>query len=386
MNNFNPKYPSTKDLRDLAKKKIPKFSFEYLDGGCNEDININRNTSDIRNVELTPNYIKKSFTPNLKTKLFGEIYDVPFGISPIGLQGLIWPNSPEILAKASKKYNIPFILSTVTTSDIETIGRITDGKAWFQLYYPSKKSIRMDILERVKISGYPVLVLLCDVPTFGYRPKDIRNGLAMPAKMSLRNMFQILKCPEWAFKSLVNGKPNFKILKPYMKEKMNLKQLGKFMDETFDGRLNEEKIKPIRDFWKGKIVLKGVTSKIDIEKSISLGIDGIIVSNHGGRQLDAGSSTIKSMLSLVKKYEKKTTIMIDSGLRSGVDVARVIASGAKFSFMGRTFMYGVGALGNSGANHTIEMLSKQLNQVMTQIGCEKISDITKFINPDRDSL
>ena len=152
----------------------------------------------------------------------------------------------------------------------------------------------------------------------------------MPPKMSLKNMLQILKCPEWAFKSLLNGKPNFETLKTYMRGKMNLRQLGKFMNDTFDGRLDEEKIKPIRDIWKGKIVLKGIASEIDIEKSISLGIDGIIVSNHGGRQLDAGSSTINSMVSLVKKYEKRTTIMIDSGLRSGVDVARVMASGAKF--------------------------------------------------------
>ena len=377
---FNSKYPSTKDLRSLASKKIPTFAFEYLDGGCNEDVNITRNTSDIREIELIPNYIRKSFTPDLKTKLFDKVYDVPFGVAPIGLQGLIWPNSPNIIAEASKKYNFPFILSTVSTSDIETIAKITDGEAWFQLYYPSNKTIRNDILERAKNSGCEVLVLLCDVPTFGYRPKDIKNGLAMPPKMSLKNMLQILKCPEWAFKSLLNGKPNFETLKTYMRGKMNLRQLGRFMNDTFDGRLDEEKIKPIRDIWKGKIVLKGIASEIDIEKSISLGIDGIIVSNHGGRQLDAGSSTINSMVSLVKKYEKRTTIMIDSGLRSGVDVARVMASGAKFCFLGRTFMYGVGALGNNGALHTFEMLKKQLNQVMIQIGCEKTSELINFIN------
>ena len=381
---FNSKYPSTEDLRSLASKKIPKFAFEYLDGGCNEDVNITRNTSDIREIELTPNYIRESFTPNLKTKLFDKTYNVPFGVAPIGLQGLIWPNSPNIIAEASKKYNFPFILSTVSTSDIETISKITDGEAWFQLYYPSNKTIRYDILKRAEDSGCPVLVLLCDVPSFGYRPKDIKNGLAMPPKMSLNNMIQILKCPEWALKTLYNGKPNFETLKAYMKGKMNLRQLGKFMNDTFDGRLNEEKIKPIRDMWKGKIVLKGIVSEVDIEKSISLGIDGIIVSNHGGRQLDAGLSTINSMIPLIKKYDKKTTIMIDSGLRSGVDIARVLASGAKFCFLGRTFMYGVGALGNNGALHTFEMLNKQLSQVMIQIGCEKISDLKSFLHSKKE--
>mgnify|MGYP003301753546 CR=1 FL=1 len=139
-------------------------------------------------------------------KLFNKTYNVPFGVAPIGLQGLIWPNSPNIIAEASKKYNFPFILSTVSTSDIETISKITDGEAWFQLYYPSNKTIRYDILKRAEDSGCPVLVLLCDVPSFGYRPKDIKNGLAMPPKMSLNNMIQILKCPEWALKTLYNGK------------------------------------------------------------------------------------------------------------------------------------------------------------------------------------
>ena len=376
---FNLKYPSIDDLRKKAKRKMPKFAFEYLDGGCNDDINLKKNTSDIRAVELIPNYLKSKVQVDLKTTLFGETYDAPFGVAPIGLQGLMWPKAPEILAHAAKKQNLPFVLSTVTTSSIEKIGKISEGKAWFQLYHPAKKEVRDDLIERASNAGYPVLVLLSDVPTFGFRPRDIRNGLAMPPKMSINNFIQILKRPEWALKTLMNGQPQFESLLPYMPKGLNLNQLGKFMDATFDGRLNEEKIKPIRDLWKGKIVLKGVASSADMEKAISLGIDGVIISNHGGRQLDAGQSTLHALQSLNKKYEDKITIMMDSGLRSGPDVARTLASGAKFTFIGRSFMYGVGALGSQGGEHTMELIKTELLQVMDQIGCEKTSDFPNFL-------
>jgi len=377
---INSKYPSIADLRSKAKSKMPKFAFEYLDGGCNNDDNLKKNTSDLRAVELIPEYLKPSVKVNLQTSLFGITYDAPFGIAPIGLQGLMWPKAPEILARAAFENNIPFILSTVTTSSIERIAQITEGKAWFQLYYPAKEEVRKDIIKRAAEAACPVLVLLSDVPSFGFRPRDIRNGLAMPPKMSARNFYEILKRPEWALKTLLHGQPEFETLKPYMPKDLNLNQLAKFMDETFDGRLNEEKIKPIREQWKGKIVLKGVTSEADMEKAIRLGLDGVIISNHGGRQLDAGESTIKSLKKLQAKYKDKITLMMDSGLRNGPDVARTLAEGASFSFLGRSFMYGVGALGNQGAQHTIELIKTELMQVMDQLGCEKTTDLPQFLS------
>ena len=224
-----------------------------------------------------------------------------------------------------------------------------------------------------------MLVLLCDVPTFGFRPKEIRNGLSMPPKMTLNNILQILGKPNWALQTLKHGQPNFETLKPYMPKSLNLKQLGLFMDQMFSKRMNEEKIAPIRDKWKGKIVLKGVATEADAEKAIKLGLDGIIVSNHGGRQLDAGESTIKPMTRIAKKYGNQITVMMDSGIRSGPDVARALASGAAFTFMGRSFMYGVAALGAEGGGHTISLLQTQLQQVMEQLGCNTISDFPRHL-------
>lgn len=376
---FNYKYPSVDDLRDKAKKRIPNFAFEYLDGGCNEDVNIIRNTSEIRDVQLEPRYLNNYQDSSLKTTLFGRQYDAPFGIAPVGLQGLMWPNSPEILAKAALKHNIPFILSTVSTSSIERISELTQGNAWFQLYNPVEDSIRKDIINRADAAQCPVLVLLCDVPTFGYRPKDFRNGLALPPKMSLSNILQILQRPRWAYETLKHGQPNFENLKPYMPEGLNLTQLGKFMDQTFSGRLNEERIAPIREQWKGKLVLKGVSSEADTLEAIRLGFDGIIVSNHGGRQLDPGESTIKPLTNIASKYGDQIEVMMDSGIRSGPDIARSLASGAKFTFMGRSFMYGAAALGEKGGDHTISMLKVQLKQVLDQLCCKKVSDLPKHL-------
>lgn len=378
-NQYNSNYPSVADLRSKAKKRIPKFAFEYLDGGCNEDTNIVKNTAEIREVELIPEYLTRHTGSSMKTELFGTVYDAPFGISPIGLQGLIWPKASEILAKAAFEHNIPFCLSTVATSNIETIAEITEGKAWFQLYHPTENSMRDAIINRAAAAEMPVLVILSDVPSFGFRPRDIRNGLAMPPKMTLNNMLQICGKPNWALRTLLNGQPEFANLKPYMPKGLDLAQLGKFMDQTFSGRLNEEKIKPIRDMWKGKLVLKGVANEIDVEKAIKLGLDGVIVSNHGGRQLDAGESAIKPLTRIAEKFGDQITVMMDSGIRSGPDVARTMASGAAFTFMGRAFMYGVAALGKSGGDHAIAMLKTQLQQVMEQLCCERTEDFPKFL-------
>lgn len=376
---FNPKYPSMEDLRNRAKKRIPKFAFEYLDGGCNEDVSISRNTEEIRKVQLQPRYLRNQGISSTKTSVLGMEFDAPFGIAPVGLQGLMWPNSPEILAKAAFKHNIPFILSTVTTMDIERASELTEGNAWFQLYNPAEAELRNDIINRAAAAECPVLVLLCDVPTFGYRPRDIRNGLALPPKMSVANIIQILGKPTWAAKTLRYGQPTFETLKPYTPEGLNLKQLGQFMDKTFSGRLNEERIKPIRDKWKGKLVLKGVASAQDTEDAIRLGFDGIIVSNHGGRQLDAAESTINSLTEIAAKYGDQIEVMMDSGLRSGPDIARTMASGAKFTFMGRSFLYGCGALGKKGGDHTITMLKTQFKQVMDQLCCERVEDLPKHL-------
>ena len=379
-NAFDSRYPSIEDLRARAKARIPKFAFEYLDSGCNEEVNLRKNTEDLQQIELVPRYLRTHKPPSLETTLFGHRYSVPFGVAPIGLQGLIWPGAPELLAKAATANNLPFILSTVSTASIERIAKITEGKAWFQLYNPAEDALREDLLTRAEQAGIEVLVLLSDVPSFGYRHNDIRNGLSMPPKMSLRNVLNILGHGQWALNTLAHGQPEFQTLKPYMPKNLSLSQLGAFMNQTFSGKLSAEKIAPIRDRWKGKLVLKGVASAEDAALAAALGFDGLIVSNHGGRQIDAGESSIRSLDRVLSAVNtEQITVILDSGLRSGPDIARALARGAQFTFMGRPFMYGVAALGAKGPDHTIELLRRQLQQVLEQLCCENPTELSQFL-------
>ena len=376
---LNSNYPSIEHLRERARQRMPRFAFEYLEGGCFSEINLHRNTAEIRDVQLRPWYLRDYPGSDLSTELFGERYDAPFGVAPIGLQGLMWPRATEILAKAAHQHNIPFVLSTVGTADIETVSELTEGKAWFQLYHPVEDELRNKLLDRAMQAGVKVLVILADTPTFAYRPKEIRNGLSIPPKMSLRNITQMMTHPQWSLEQLAAGAPEFKTMKPYIPKGLSLKHLALFMNKTFSGRLNTEKIQALRDRWKGKLVVKGIVTPEDAERAIALGADGLIVSNHGGRQLDVGESTIKPLTTLAKEFGNRTTSMLDSGVRNGPDVACALASGAQFAFLGRSFMYGVGALGKTGGDHTMTMLKRQLQQVMEQVACEKITDFPKHL-------
>ncbi|GGH07625.1 alpha-hydroxy-acid oxidizing protein [Sphingobacterium alkalisoli] len=374
---YKSQYPSIVDLKKKAKKRIPKFAFDYLEGGCNEELNLMRNESDFDEILLKPQYLHVADDIDMSVELFGRRYSAPFGISPIGLQGLMWPNAPEILAKAAAKHDIPYTLSTVSTSSIERIAEVSDGKAWFQLYHPTENRLRDDILQRLTDVECPVLVVLVDVPSFGLRYREIKSGLSMPPKMNISNIFQAMTRPIWGIKTLQHGIPSFATLKPYMEKGLDLSQLGQFMNKTFTGKVNIEKVKAIRDIWKGPLVLKGITTEEDMQAAIAIGADGVIVSNHGGRQIDAGESSIHSLIKLAGNplYKEKTKIMLDGGIRSGVDLARAHAVGSDFNFMGRPFMYGVGALGDEGGENTINLFKAQLYQIMQQLSLEKIEQL-----------
>lgn len=376
---IDSRYPSIDHLRERCRQRLPGFAFDYLAGGCFAERNLRKNTEEIRDVQLKPWYLKDYAGSQLSTELFGKTYDAPFGVAPIGLQGLMWPRATEILAKAAHQHNIPFVLSTVGTASIETVAELTEGNAWFQLYHPAEDDLRDKLLDRAAAAELPVLVILADTPTFGWRPKEIRNGLSIPPKMSLRNIFQMTTNPTWSFGQLSAGAPEFKTMKPYIPKGLSMKHLGLFMNKTFSGRLTADKIAAIRDRWQGKLVIKGIVNPEDAEMAIKLGVDGMIVSNHGGRQLDIGQSTIKPLTALAKEFGERTTLMLDSGVRDGPDVACALASGAQFTFMGRSFMYGVGALGHKGGDHTMTMIKRQLQQVMEQVACERVTDFPKHL-------
>lgn len=376
---FDARYPDVSDLKARAKQRMPKFAFDYLVGGCMEEISVARNRQDVEAVQLRSELLKPFDGSNLETEIFGHKYSAPFGIAPVGLQGLMWPKAPEILAKSAKEKNVPYILSTVSSASLESIAEISEGHAWYQLYNPTDDGIRNDLLNRIKAAQYKVLVVTVDVPTFGYRPRDIKNGLAMPPKMTLKNIWQMVTSPAWFVETALAGKPEMQTLKPYMPKNMPTDELAAFMNKTVMGRVDIEGLKPIRDFWKGPLVIKGLINEADVAKAVELGADGVIMSNHGGRQLDAGESPIKPLQNVSEKYKGKIKIMMDSGLRSGTNIAGALACGADFTFLGRPFVYGVGALGNKGGYHVINSLSLQLTQIMNQLGCSSVEDLPNYL-------
>ncbi len=375
---FNTQYPAVRDLKQQARLRIPKFAFDYLEGGCMDEVGLKRNREAIETVQLRSRLLKPFDGSDLSVELFGHRYAAPFGVAPVGLQGLMWPNAPEILAKAAAVKNIPYVLSTVSSSSLERIAEVSEGRAWYQLYNPSDAAIRADLLKRIIAAQYPVLVVTVDVPTFGFRPRDIRNGLAMPPKMNLSNILQMLARPQWLFETIKAGKPEMQTLKPYV-DGAESGDLAEFMNKTVMGRVDINGLKPIRDSWKGPLVIKGLINELDVQSAIDLGADGVVISNHGARQLDAGESPIEPLQRISKKYGGQIKILMDSGLRSGSNIAGALACGADFTFLGRAFVYGVGALGQQGGLHTINSLTLQLSQVMNQLGCNNVAQLPEFL-------
>ena len=377
--NINSKYPGVSDLRAKAKTRIPKFAFDYLEGGSNEEYGLAKNTNAIRAVELRSNLLSSVSDVSLDTEIMGHTYSAPFGIAPVGLQGLMWPNAPEILAKAALEANIPFVLSTVSSSSMERIAEVSEGQAWYQLYNPTKDHIRIDLINRLKAAGYKNLMITVDVPTFGYRHNDIKNGLSMPPQMTISNIIQMMKCPRWLLNTALVGKPEMVTLKPYMDKNMPTSELANFMNNTVMGKVDAESLKVIRDLWPGKLIIKGVISEADVASSIALGADGVVVSNHGARQLDVGEAPVRPLQRISALYGDKISVMMDSGLRSSPDIACAMASGAQFTFLGRAVVYGVAALGNQGGDHTINILKRQLTQLMGQLRCANVRDLPNHL-------
>ncbi len=376
---FNRKLPDVESLRQHAKKRIPKFAFEYLENGCNEEVGLDRNRTAIQSVQLRSRLLQPSTKSDPATEIFGHTYSAPFGIAPIGLQGLVWPKAPEILARAAKDLNVPYILSTVSSAGLEQIAEISEGHAWYQLYNPTDPEIRQDLLQRVQSAGYKVLVVTVDVPTFGFRPRDMKNGLSMPPKMTLKNVLQMASCPQWLWETAKAGKPEMQTLKPYMSPDMPVHELMDFMNKTVMGPVDIEGLKPLRDFWQGPLVIKGLINEEDVKDAIRLGADAVVISNHGARQLDNGEAAVEPLKRISRKYNKDLKIFMDGGLRTGSNIAAALACGADFTFLGRPFVYGVGALGDKGGVHTINSLRIQLEQVMNQLGCASVKDLPNFL-------
>ena len=373
------KAASINDLKRLAKSRIPGFSFDYVEGGCNNNNTVDTNRLALDAVQLEPDYFRPCKSVDLTVEIFGENYAAPIGIAPIGLSGVVWPNASVIHAKTAYDKNIPFILSSVSTSSIEKAAAAAKENFWFQLYPPKDCDIRSDLLKRASQAGCKTLVVTIDVPSPSWRPRDIKNGLAVPPRISAKSLYQSALCPGWSVATLKTGIPQFETLKPYLQNTKSIKETARLIRHTLREVVDETVIKEIRHDWPGNLVIKGINSLKDAYAAVDCGADGIIVSNHGGRQLDAAQSPVKLLPKIVDAVGHKIVVMADSGVSSGVDIGRYLACGARMVFSGRAFVYGTAAFGSKGGQHAYNILHSELKQLMEQLHCQSVSSLQRHL-------
>lgn len=369
------RFASFDDFREGARRRIPHFAFEYLAGGIGRDIGLARNYSSIDNVRLTPRNVDEGVKPVLKTEIFGEEVAAPFGVAPLGMGGLFHPKSAPALARKCADLNLPFTLSFVASHSVETIRSAAGGKApWHQFYWPRQEDVQDDILARMKALGVKVLMPTLDIPGHQWRERTVRAGVA--AKPALKVMLRDLPTrPRWCLETLRYGKPGLPNIAPYVGR--DTEQTEIWLLENCLRPMGPEAIRQLRDKWDGALVVKGVMAPEDAEDFVRVGVDGIVVSNHGGRQLDAAPGTAELLPPIVEAVGGKTTILADGGVRDGLDILKLIALGADFVMVGRLPYYACAALGERGAS-VMDLLMLQYKTVMVQLGVRTVEELRKL--------
>ncbi len=373
--NYDTRYPSIADLKTRAKKRIPNFAFDYIDGGIDQEDGKLRNRRDWHDILLTPRYLKDVSHADLTTSIFGREYSMPFGVPPVGLGNMMWPGAEKALATAAQRNNIPYVLSTFSTTDLDEIAAAAPDVCWFQLYVPRDIDVMKDIICRVKSAGFHALVITLDIPVGAKRNRELKNGLKLPFSLTPNIVWQSMIHPVWALHTLKSGQPDFVNVLRYKKN--SNQNLAEFVTDFNMCGVTQERVELIRQLWDGPLILKGVQYEADMKAAIETGIDGVVISNHGGRQLDAAPSTVQSLQQLGSYASENMTIMVDSGIRTGLDVVRAKSYGAQMAFSGRSFFWGMGAMGHAGAEQVIGIYHDEIDRSLKQLGCAGFDTMDK---------
>jgi isopentenyl diphosphate isomerase/L-lactate dehydrogenase-like FMN-dependent dehydrogenase len=372
------RFPSTRYLREAARLRIPHFAFEYADGGAgNSDAGIKRNWAAFEAIELAPRYGVMPSLPPTSVELFGRRFSAPLGIAPMGGPSIIWPGADEYLAAAAQRARLPYMLSTVGGATIERIAEIAPDVFWFQLYRfaGNDHAIGYDLVRRAALAGCRTLVLTLDVPVRSTRPREAATGLAGAFRVDRTIIWQSAQAPVWAIALCRNGVPRFANLRAYAGDNISFQELVAFTRRELGGAFTWAEVAKYRERWPGILIVKGIMHPADAEKAVSIGVDGMIVSNHGGRQNDALPAAIDVLPAIVRQVASRATVMLDSGVRSGSDVIRACALGAAAAFAGKAFLWGLGALGADGPGHVIDLLIGETQVAMGQVGALSVGEL-----------
>jgi L-lactate dehydrogenase (cytochrome) len=363
------------DLREVARRKVPKAFFDYVDSGSYNEETLRANRADLEMIKLRQRVMVDVSNRSLATTIIGQNISAPFALAPIGLCGMQHGDGEILAAQAAEEAGIPFTLSTMSICSIEQVAEAASRPFWFQLYVIRDRDFSRDILERASAAKCNALVLTVDLQVLGQRHRDIRNGMTVPPEMRLRNVIEMARKPRWALSILKSKSKTFGNLAGHLEGMEDITSLAQWTNSQFDPALNWKDVEWIKKVWPGKIIIKGILDVEDARTAVKLGADAIVVSNHGGRQLDGAPSSISALPAIAQAVGSDTEVLFDGGIRTGADLLRALALGARACLIGRAYVYGLGAAGKAGVAKAIDILQKELSVAMALTGTTRIRDL-----------
>ena len=367
------------DLKKLAQRRVPKMFFDYADSGSWTESTYNANESDFQKIKFRQRVAVDMTNRTLATQMVGQDVSMPVAIAPTGLTGMQRADGEILAAQACEEAGVPFTLSTMSVCSIEAVAEKTTKPFWFQLYVMKDKEFAGRLIDRAKAAGCSALVLTLDLQILGQRHKDLRNGLSTPPKFTPHHVWQVMTRPGWCLGMIGTKNRSFGNIVGHAKGVEDLSSLSSWTAEQFDPKLSWDDVAWIKERWGGKLILKGILDAEDAVMSLKTGADAIIVSNHGGRQLDGAISSIEALPEIVKAVGDKVEVHMDGGIRSGQDVLKAVALGAKGTYIGRPFLYGLGAMGKAGVTKTLDILRTEMDITMALCGKRDIKDVDHTI-------
>jgi L-lactate dehydrogenase (cytochrome) len=367
------------DLKRLHKRRTPRMFYDYCESGSWTEQTFRENTSDFDQIRFRQRVAVDMSNRTLKSRMLGQDVTMPVSLAPVGMTGMQRAEGEIKAARAALKFGVPFTLSTMSICSIEDVAAATKAPFWFQLYVMTDEEFVDNIIVRAKKAGVSALVLTLDLQILGQRHKDLKNGLSAPPKPTLTNIINLSTKWGWGIEMLQTDKRTFRNIAGHARNVENMASLSSWTNEQFDPRLDWDKVAKLKEKWGGPFILKGILDAEDAKKAVEVGADAIIVSNHGGRQLDGALSTIRVLPSIVRAVKGQTEIWLDSGIRSGQDVLKAIAMGADATMIGRAYIHGLGAMGEEGVTAALNVIQKEMDITMALCGRRDIRDVNRDI-------